>query len=273
MFSGGLVPVRDCSSAAEVADVVEQPAGLVLSGDESGEGEQALLVVAALDDAWDEAQALAVLVGDDLHLADVESEVMEPADPLLDLPHLVGRELLDRGQLAPQVRIAGLDVVGDGERVDVGDESPAGLEVEQSARHVLVGDVEIEPALPVGEVVVALARLDVDDVRRERSRISAEQRVGQRAVTPEEARDVQPHEQADQRVQQSVAEVRDGQPAARQQAAVRQGVVEVARDEEPVAATRSLGDDGDDGRRREPILGEAAQEAVLAQGQVGRAAP
>ena len=76
---------------------------------------------------------------------------------------------------------------------------------------------------------------------------------------------MQPHEQADQRVQQSIAEVRDGQSAARQQAAVRQRVVEVARDEEPVAAARAVGDDGDDGRRREPILGEAAQEAVLAQ--------
>ena len=37
--------------------------------------------------------------------------------------------------------------------------------------------------------------------------------------------------------------------------------------EEPVSAARAVGDDGDDGRRREPILGEAAQEAVLAHGK------
>ena len=78
---------------------------------------------------------------------------------------------------------------------------------------------------------------------------------------------MQPHEQADQRIQQPIAEVRDGQAAARQQGAVRERVVEVARDEQPVSAARAVGDDGDDRRRREPILGETAQEAVLAQGK------
>ena len=81
---------------AEAADVVEQPAGLVLARPQPGEREQAVLVVAALDHPGHEPQAMAVLVGDDLHLGDVEAEVVEPRDALLDPPRLVGVELLGR---------------------------------------------------------------------------------------------------------------------------------------------------------------------------------
>ena len=75
---------------AEAADVVEQPAGLVLARPQPGQGEQPVLVVAALDDARHEAQAVAVVVGEHLHLGDVEAEVVEPAHALLDPPQLVG---------------------------------------------------------------------------------------------------------------------------------------------------------------------------------------
>ena len=73
MFSGGAVAGAGLQLGAEAADVVEQPTGLVLPRPQAGQGEQALLVVAALDDAGHEAQPLPVLVGDDLHLADVEA--------------------------------------------------------------------------------------------------------------------------------------------------------------------------------------------------------
>ena len=64
----------------------------------------------------------------------------------------------------------------------------AGLEVEQLAEDVDAGDVEVVLALPVGELLVQLAGLGVDEVRRERAGVTPEQRVGQGAVLPEEAR-------------------------------------------------------------------------------------
>ena len=79
---------------AEAADVVEQPAGLVLPRPQPGEREQAFLVVAALDDPRHEPQALSGLVGDELHLAGVEAELVEPVDALLEAPQLVDLELL-----------------------------------------------------------------------------------------------------------------------------------------------------------------------------------
>ena len=100
---------------------------------------------------------------------------------------------------------------------------------------------------PSVSALVALARLDVDDVRLQRAGVAAEQGVRQRAVAPEEAGQVEPHEQADEGVEEAVAEVRDRQPAPRQQRAVRQRVVEVAGDQQAVAVAGALGDDG---RRR-----------------------
>ena len=87
-FSDGAGAGAGLQLGAEAADVVEQAAGLVLPRPQPGQGEQAILVVAALDDAGHEAQPLALLVGEDLHLPDVEAEVVQPAQPLLDLPHL-----------------------------------------------------------------------------------------------------------------------------------------------------------------------------------------
>ena len=152
MFSGGAVPGAGLQLGAEAADVVEQPAGLVLPGPQPGEGEQPLLVVAALDDARHEAQALAVLVGEHLHLADVEAEVVEPAQPLLDLPHLVGGELLDRRSARPTGSRSATRCCRRSPRVDVVDEPAAGLQVEQAAGDVLGGDVEVDLALPVGQL-------------------------------------------------------------------------------------------------------------------------
>ena len=88
MFSGGAEPGAGLQLGSEAADVVEQAAGLVLPRPQTGEREQPVLVVAALDDARDEAQPLSVLVGEHLHLGDVEAELVQPAQALLDPPHL-----------------------------------------------------------------------------------------------------------------------------------------------------------------------------------------
>src|SRR5260370_490344 len=70
-----------------------------------------------------------------------------------------------------------------------------------------------------------LAGLGVDEISLERSRVGAEQGVGQRAVAPEEPGQVQPDQELHQRVEQPL-----GGPAAAggEQRAVSGGVAEEA---------------------------------------------
>ena len=163
-----------------------------------------------------------VVGGHQLHLADVEAELVQPFEPPLDDPQLVGVELLGVGDLSPQLSVSLLDRTRHLPRVDVDLQATAGLEVEQSARHVLGGDVDVEEALAVGELGVAFGRLEVDRVGGERSGIPPEQGVGQGAVTPPEPGEVEAYQQPDHRVEHALAEVRDREPTARQQCAVRQ---------------------------------------------------
>ena len=61
---------------------------------EAGQRLELAAVVAELDDLGLDPDPVAVEVGDDVELVDVEAEVVEPLDALLDPPHLVGGELL-----------------------------------------------------------------------------------------------------------------------------------------------------------------------------------
>ena len=72
------------------------------------------------------------------------------------------------------------------ERIEGRVEQSAGLEVAELAEQVGPGDGEIVLALPVGELVVQLAGLGVDQVGGERAGVAAEQGVGQRHVAPQE---------------------------------------------------------------------------------------
>ena len=74
-----------------------------------------------------------------------------------------------------------------------------------------------------------LARLGIDEIGRERARIAPEERVRERAVAPEEPREVDADEQLGERVQQAVAQIRHARAA--EQAAVGQREVEVPRDQ------------------------------------------
>ena len=80
----------------ERRQVVEQPPGLVVLDVEPGQRLQLAPVVAELDDLGLDPHRVAVEVGDDVELVDVEAEVVEALDALLDPPHLVGGELLAR---------------------------------------------------------------------------------------------------------------------------------------------------------------------------------
>ena len=84
---------------------------------EPGERLQLALVVAELDDLGLDPDPVAVEVGDDVELVDVEAEVVEPLDALLDAPHLLGAELLLAGQLVPQRVVALLEHLDDVVRV------------------------------------------------------------------------------------------------------------------------------------------------------------
>ncbi len=84
-----------------------------------------------------------------------------------------------------------------------------------------------------------LAGLRVDEVRRQRAGVAAEERVRERAVAPEEAAQVQARQQLDEPVQQVRAQV--GNRRAGEERAVGERVLEVARDQhrvEVVAAAR-----------------------------------
>ena len=149
-------------------------------------------------------------------------------------------------------------------RVDVRREPAAGLEVEQAAGEVLGGDLQIERPLSVAQRVVVLAGLHVDHVGRQRAGVAPEEGVRQRAVAPEEPREMEPDEEAGHGVEDALAEVRDGQTATGQQRAVRNRVVEVTRDQHAVDIVRLVGDGGDDLRGRQTEVIEEVQQPVLA---------
>ncbi len=139
------------------------------------------------------------------------------------------------------------------------------LEIEQLAGHVLLGDLQVVRALARAQLRMQLARLGIDEVGRERAGVAPEERVRERAVAPEEAREVDAHEQLGERVEQAVAQIGHAGPA--EQAAIGQREVEMPRDQHrlglvPVGlgVLRDDADGVDDGHDR---VVERAQQAVF----------
>jgi hypothetical protein len=163
----------------ERREVVEQPARLVVLDGHARECLQLAAVVAELDDLGLDADLVAVEVGDDVELVDVEAEVVEALDPTLDAPHLVDAELLLTGELGPQCVVLLAQARDDGEAVDLGGDGAAGLEVHQLGEDVLAADGDVVVAHPVADLVVELAGLGVDQVGREAAGVAPEQHVGQ----------------------------------------------------------------------------------------------
>ena len=85
-----------------------------------------------------------------------------------------------------------------------------------------LGDGEVVVALAVGQAVVQLAGLGVDQPGGERPRVAPEQGVRQRAVAPEEPGQVDPGQELGEGVEQRVPQV--GQRRLGEQRAVRQRV-------------------------------------------------
>ena len=190
---------------AEPGDVVAQAPRLALAGVDPGAQEQLPRVVPGLRDPGLQPQLVAVSGADQLDLLRVEAELVEPSQPVGDpVPLVFGLEDLLPGQLLPQRLVPAPELLGDFQRLHAGREQLTRLQVEQLAVDPLDGQLEVPLPLPVGQLRVLLAGLRVDQVRLQRARVVPEQRVGQRAVTPEEARQVQPDQQLDQRVEQPV---------------------------------------------------------------------
>ena len=171
----------------ERIEVVEQPTGLVLLDVESRE---------ALSRRWwcPASTTLAGCgwshrpVGDDVQLVDVEAEAVEPGDPLFDALHLVGREVLDGGELGPQSVVPALESFDELVRVDLVAHEAAGLEIQRLGEQVAGRRVEIVGALTVAELLVQLSGLGVDQVRRELAGRASEQRV-EREQSPQKKPD------------------------------------------------------------------------------------
>ena len=161
-------------------------------------------------------------------------------------------------------------VCDQGQRVEVRVQQAAGLEVAELAEEVDAGDLQVVLALAVGELVVQLAGLGVDEVGGEGAGVAAEQGVGQRDVAPQEADQVQPGQQDDHRVDEPV----DGvlADAAAEQRAVGQRELQVLGDEDGVervaGGVQPCGDDADGLDRRGVQPGEVAQQPVLVLGEV-----
>ncbi len=202
-----LVEVLLAGTNAKGVEVVQQPPRLVLLGVEPGETQQAPRVVTRVDDLGLDPDVRGVVRRLDVELGDIEAERVESAYPALDTAQLGPRELLDAGQLGPQLAVAGLDHVHEVQRVEALLEHAAGLQVAEVAEQVGPGDDQVVLSLAGGQRVMQLAGLGVDEVRGERPRIAAEQRVRQRHVAPEEADDVQPREQYHHGVDQAADRV------------------------------------------------------------------
>ena len=218
---------------AETRHVVEQPARLVLARVDPGPQEQLPGVVTGFRDPGPQPQLVPLPGADQLDLLGVEAELVEPVQALGDpVTLLLGAQDLLAGQLLPQRLIPPLELLGDLERVDVGREQLARLQVEQFAADPLGGQLHVITALPVGQGRVLLAGLRVDQVGLQLARVVPEQRVGQRAVAPEEPGQVQPDQQFHQRVQQPVGGLHA--PRVGEHRPVSRGVAEEPGDQDRV---------------------------------------
>ena len=152
-------------------------------------------MVARLDDARVKPEAVPLVGREELELLDVEAEVVQAVEPLVQPVALVGAEQLVADELVPEPPVA-VHELGGGLLARRLERPPdLGGHVLELAGEVLLGDLQVVLPLAVREGLVQLARLRVHEVRRERAGVAAEERVRERAVPPEEPREVEAHEQ------------------------------------------------------------------------------
>ena len=111
-----------------------------------------------------------------------------------------------------------------------------------------------------------LTGLRVNQVGLQRSRVEPEKRVGQGAVPPEEAGQVQPDQQFHQGIEQPVGRL--AAPGIGEQRPVSGRVVEEAGDQDRVHVLAAVHHDAHDVDGRDAGLGQAAQQPVFTPGEV-----
>src|SRR5665648_299463 len=207
----------------------------------------------------------------DGQLVDVEAEFIQTTDAFIDPPPTALLEPLALGELTPERAIAVDDGLRDLDRIGGEGQETPGLQVHQLAGDVDPRDVEVMFALPVGELVADLPGLGIHQVCRVRTRIPAEQRVGQGHIAPPEAPQVESHQQHRQRVDKPLRGVRS--QIMTEQVAIRQGEVKVAREKARVELFAVAGGTTtDDAKGLDawlPDLLEKTQHVVLANGEIG----
>ena len=123
-------PLSRLEVGGVLADVGEHPSRLVLAGDQPREALQSIGVEAVLDHSRHDSNRTIAVGGEEVDLLGIESEAVEPVEstpkPKVGVGWPRWVELLGAGQLAPEIGVAGLDLLGDGERVDLSGEA-AGL--------------------------------------------------------------------------------------------------------------------------------------------------
>ena len=199
------------------------------------------MIVAVGDDGAN-PELVTLAGGDELDLAHREAELVQGADALVDPVVLARRDRLLARDLAPQPLVALTDHptgVLDARRLVRLDE---GGDPGQVAGHVLHHDQEILGAQPIVERLAKRRGLGVHEVGLELAGVAAEQRVGERAVAPVEAGQVEAHQKPRHGVQQPLAVTLH--PRVQEQRPIRERRLQEARDQDAAVAAVALDQPG-----------------------------
>nr|MCF0103271.1 hypothetical protein [Streptomyces sp. MH191] len=159
--------------------VVQEPAGLVLLGVQTGQPQQLPLVVPGVDDLRHERHRVTGGRALDLHLGHVETEVVQPPDAPVDVVVLARRVHRGAGQLPPQPGVPVAYLRAELDRVHRGVQRPGGLQVEQFPADVHPGQIEVVVALPLAQPRLQLTGLGIHQIRGIGARVPPEQGVRQ----------------------------------------------------------------------------------------------
>ena len=221
------------------------------------------------------AQPAALGLGDERQVVDLEAQFVEAADVLGDPVLLVGADGGLGGHLPPEGPVAGGDVLsrGRGRRGRV--RCPLRGEVGHAPGHVLHHQLDVVLTLPVGQRGVQAGGLGVHHGHLDRAGVVAVEDVGQRAVAPVAAEQVELHQEAGQGVEHLVAPLPEA-PAG-EQLPVREGVLDVGGDQRRrsllVGVEPGSLDQADRPHRRRSQVLQPAEHGVLVAAQVPAAAP
>ena len=233
-LSGHVVAVLAPQPADVGAEVVHQDGRLPLAHLEAGQPPQLVGVERPARDAERQPHPLGSrLLGLEPHLVDGEAELVETADPRLDVEPLVQADHRLLVQHLPQRLVPAPHALGLVHHLLdrlVGRLQARG-DVEQAAEEVLGHDVEVEVPLAAAQGLVPLGRLGVDQPRSDELAVAHEEGVGQRAVAPVEAVAVEVDEEGGDGVEQPRPVGPHGDRHPHEQAAVLPRGREVVRHE------------------------------------------